>query len=250
MTLSPEGLALLFVVGIGAGFLNVLAGGGSLITLPVMVFLGLSGPVANGTNRIAIFIQNLSAMKRFSKSGLVDWRQSFSYALWALPGTIIGALLGVRLEGEWFNRVLAGIMILVLVLMWQRSSDKLMFPRLSSASRARLVNWLMLLIGFYGGFIQAGVGFLFMLILHRILGLDLVRVNAFKVTVVGIYTVAALVVFSFGGAVEFWPGICLASGNATGAWIGAHVAIKKGNQFIRVVFSVAVVVMALKLLVV
>jgi uncharacterized membrane protein YfcA len=107
---------------------------------------------------------------------------------------------------------------------------------------------LMLIAGFYGGFIQAGVGFILMTILHKVMGLDLVRVNMHKVFIVAMYTVVALAIYAGRGHVLWFPGICLAAGNASGAWIGTHFAIKKGERLIRWVFNIALVALVVKLL--
>ena len=110
-------IALLFTAGVAGGFINVTAGGGSLVTVPVMLFLGLPGPVANGTNRIAIIAQNLTAVITFFRRGYTDLKLSMTLALAAIPGAAIGAMAGTRFEGEWFNRAVALIMIAVLILM-------------------------------------------------------------------------------------------------------------------------------------
>jgi uncharacterized protein len=245
-------LSILGLVGIAAGFVNVLAGGGSLLTMPVMkLLLGLDGPVVNGTNRIAIGAGAISSITGFFRRGFSDFRLSITLSLCALPGAIAGALMGCKLRGVWFDRVLAVVMIAVLVLM---SFKKPATPAGSSGStsspkRILLAHILMLAAGFYGGFIQAGVGFILMAILHRIMGLDLLRVNMHKVFIVAVYTLAAIVVYAAKGHVLWIPGICLALGNSTGAWIGTHFAIKKGQRFIRIVFNIAVICLVLKLLV-
>ena len=114
MVLELWQVALLLLVGTVGGFLNVMAGGGSLLTVPVLVFLGLPGPVANGTNRIAILVQNITAITTFFRHGHADFRRSLGLALCAIPGAILGALFGTELEGPWFNRTLAIIMIAVM----------------------------------------------------------------------------------------------------------------------------------------
>ena len=117
MELELWQLALLTAVGIVGGFLNVMAGGGSLLTVPVMVFMGLPGPVANGTNRIAILAQNLTAIVTFFRRGFADFKLSMSLAACALPGAVVGALVGTQLDGPWFNRALAVIMVGVMLVM-------------------------------------------------------------------------------------------------------------------------------------
>lgn len=241
---------VLALVGIVAGFVNVMAGGGSLLVMPVMVFMGLPGPVANGTTRVAILAQNITATAGFRRKGYRDLRLSLTLAACAVPGAAYGALLGTRLEGAWFNRVLAGVMIAVILLMATGPKHS---PAVSTArprTRGRLVlgHGLMVLAGLYGGFIQAGVGFILMAILHRVMGLDLVRVNMHKVFIVGVYTIVALAVFAARGSVLWSTGLVLAAGMALGGWIGSHVAVGKGEKLIRIVLNVALVAMAAKLL--
>ena len=250
---------MLFAVGCVAGFMNVLAGGGSLLAMPVMVFLGIEGPFANGTNRVAILAQNVSATVSFFRQGFSDFKLSLSLLACALPGTLVGAWLGTNLRGRVFNQTLAVVMIGVLILMlWpKRSKDKQTEGKVAEndaatfvPSRKRLIlaHMLILLAGFYGGIIQAGVGFIIMAILHRVLGLDLVRVNMHKVFIIGGYTIIALTVFASRGYVFWTAGICLAVGNSLGAWIGAQFAVKQGEKAIRIVFTVAIFLMALRLL--
>jgi uncharacterized protein len=198
MHLEVWQLIFLAALGILAGVLNVIAGGGSLLTLPVMIFLGIPEAVANGTNRVAIFAQNVTAVSGFKKKGFSDFRLSLTLALASLPGAILGAQAGVMIRGAVFNRILAAVMIGVIVLMAMTGRAKKSETAPSTPSSAPPVpltrsRWIwghiaMVGVGFYGGFIQAGVGFLIMAALHHLMKLDLVRVNMHKVFVVGIFT--------------------------------------------------------------
>lgn len=253
---------LLAGLGIVAGTLNVLAGGGSLLTLPVMVFLGMDGPVANGTNRVAILAQNLTAIGGFKARGFSDFRLSFSLAMAALPGAIAGAWVGTLVRGEMFNRILGAILIGVLIWMAIERHQKLKKAKDANnegvvgdsepepISRGRLAFGHLCLVGvgFYGGFIQAGVGFLLMAALHQGMGLDLVRVNMHKVFIVGVFTLAALIVFAARGQVWWIPGLALAVGNSIGGWIGSQISVKKGERWIRIVLYATLIAMAVKLL--
>ena len=243
-------LILLALIGCLTGFINVMAGGGSLLTMPVMVLMGMPGPVANGTNRVAILAQNVTAVTGFFRQGFSDFKLSLSLSLCALPGALIGAYFGTKLQGLWFNRVLAGVMLVVMVLMSVKKHRSESATTTGPPERKRLIaaHILMTVAGFYGGFIQAGVGFILMAILHRVLGLDLVRVNMHKVFIVGVYTIFALAVFAVRGNVAWIPGISLAVGNATGGWVGSHIAVKKGERLIRIIFNAALIVLAIKLL--
>ena len=241
--------AVLVGVGIVAGFLNVLAGGGSLLTVPVMVFLGMPGPVANGTNRIAILAQNLSAIWAFSKKGYSDFKLSLSLAACALPGAVVGALLGVQLQGIWFNRILAVIMLGVMLVMYLDKGHS----NISSSeqpSRKQLIRGHIMMVGagFWGGFIQIGVGFILMPILNRVMGLDLVRTNMHKVFIIATYTIAALAVFASQVPVMWAAGAALAVGTSIGGYIGANASVVNGEKLIRYVLNSVLIVFIIKLL--
>ena len=241
--------AVLIAVGIVGGFVNVMAGGGSLITVPVMVFMGLPGPVANGTNRIAILAQNLTAIVTFARRGFSDYRLSLTLAACAIPGALAGALVGTQLEGVWFNRALALIMIAVMLVMYfdkgatEQSQDH-------QPTRRQLFNGHLLMVGagFWGGFIQLGVGFILMPILNRVMGLDLVRTNMHKVFIIAVYTIVALSVFASQIELMWVVGIALALGNSIGGYLGAHFAVTKGEGLIRLVLNLVLVAFIIRLL--
>lgn len=241
-------IIVLALVGIMAGWLNVMAGGGSLLTVPIMLFMGIPAPVANGTNRIAILAQNITAVATFRKRGFSDFKLSLSLAAAASVGALAGASLGVHLEGEWFNRVLALVMVAVLILM-ATGHDKIKpIGGDAEPKNVLLGHVLMVGAGFWGGFIQIGVGFILMPILHRVMGLDLVRVNMHKVFVVLVYTVIALAVFASQLELLWWTGAALAVGNSIGGWLGAHTTVKHGETLIRRVLYLALTAFIIKLL--
>ena len=241
-------IALLAVTGVAAGILNVMAGGGSLLSVPVMLFLGLPGPVANGTNRISIIAQNAVAIRTFFRRGFSDFRLSLSLTTAAIPGSILGAFVGVRLDGVWFDRVLAAVMLGVLILMQLPSRTR--EGASLELTRERLIagHVLMFGAGAWGGFIQIGVGFILMPILHRVLGLDLVRTNMHKVFIAGSYNVVAIVIFASAVSIHWTFGIALAAGNALGGYLGARFSVAGGEIWIRRVFTLVLLVFIAKLL--
>lgn len=247
MTLDPIQVIILFAAGAVAGWVNVLAGGGSLLTVPVMVFLGLPGPVANGTNRIGIIAQNLAAVWGFFRNGFSDFRLSASLAACACIGAFFGANAGVRLEGVWFERTLALVMLGVLVIMLTGAGQK-PASETGKPRNLKLGHMLMVAAGFWGGFIQIGVGLIMMPIMNRVMGLDLVRVNMHKVFIALMFSVVALAVFAAQVDIEWGLGLALAAGYAVGGWLGANSAVAKGERLIRRVFYIALAAMAVKLL--
>ena len=241
-------MLLLVLVGLTAGVLNVLAGGGSLLTLPLLIFMGLPAATANGTNRIAILVQNLFAITGFHRLGVLSWRLALLCAAPAVVGSYLGARLAVQIDDALFQKLLAGIMLGVLALTLWDPAKRLQGRALQlSARRIAVLLVSFFAIGVYGGFVQAGVGFL---IIAGLLfqGLDLVQTNAIKVTVVFFFTVIALSVFIRHGEVNYQLGLSLAAGNAAGGWLAAHLAVKKGHAWMKRVVSLAVAVFAVKLL--
>lgn len=242
-------LPALAAVGFVSGFLNVLAGGGSLLTLPLLIFLGLPAAVANGTNRIGVLCQNIVAIGSFRRHGVLPMKLALLCTAPSLIGSYLGAQLAVDIDERLFQRLLAGIMIGVLLIILADPAKRLQ-GREQHFTPLRLLVLLasFFLIGIYGGFVQAGVGFLILpaLLIH---GFDLVRANAVKIFVILVFTVPALAVFIWHGQVDWLLGLVLAAGNASGGWLASRVAVTKGHDWIKRVVSAAVLILALKLLI-
>lgn len=241
-------IPLLFAVGIVAGILNVLAGGGSLLTLPLLIFMGLPSAVANGTNRIAIFCQNIFAIRGFRKRGVLPLQLALLCTPPALLGSWLGANLAINLDDQVFKRVLALIMIGVLVFTAIDPMKRFRQQEVEFGVWRKVILIVSFFgVGVYGGFVQAGVGFLVItaLLVH---GLDLVRINAIKVFVIFAYTFIALGVFIYHGQVNYMLGFALAAGNSIGGMIGPKLAVDKGHDWIKKVVTVTVAAFALKLL--
>ena len=240
---------LLFGTGIAAGFLNTVAFGGSLLALPMLIFLGLPTAVANGTNRVAIFFQNFSAIIGFRRKGVSDFRYSILLAVPAVIGAGIGAIIAIDTKDSVFQLILAVVMITMLILTLLNPTERLKDRIKSGGTRSKIIAMVVFFfIGIYGGFIQAGVGLLVITALRLLTGMDLVRTNAIKVFVIFFYTVIALGIFIMKGKVDWYLGPTLAVGNACGAWLGSHWAVAKGEKWIKVMLIVAVVAFAVRLI--
>lgn len=242
-------LLLLFGAGAVAGTLNVLAGGGSFLTLPILIFLGLPASVANGTNRVGILAQNVAAVWSFHHQGVLDRR---SLALAAAPATLGAALgaWGALVIGDLaFERILAVLMVLISLLsIWRPAVAEAeaapAFDRDHPRAIALAISFF--LVGIYGGFIQAGVGFL-LLGATSLGGLDLVRGNAVKVFAVLCFTTLSLLVFAWNGRVEWGAGLALAAGTVLGGLAGARLTVLKGHRWLRNLVTVTILLFALKL---
>lgn len=240
---------LLLLAGIAAGFVNVVAGGGSFITIPLLIILGgLPPTVANGTNRIAILLQNLFAMKNFRNHGFRDLRQGLKLGASAVVGAVIGSRIALEIPEDTFRIILSAVMLLALVIIFRpirghgqdHTSEELKHPVLQL--------FMFFLIGIYGGFIQAGTGYLVIFALSVIGGLSLVKTNSLKIIVIALYMIPSLAVFIIGGQVEWLPGLILGTGTSLGGWFGTSFAVKRGDRWIKAVLAVAIVAMALKMM--
>jgi len=241
-------LALLLLTGIATGFLNVMAGGGSMLSVPIMIFLGVPGTIANATNRIAILPQNISAVIAFFAKGFSNFRLSLSLAACTIPGTIIGAYAAAGVANDQFSTLLAIIMLLILVIMLMPESKTLSANTYPSRKRIVAGHLLMVPIGFWGGFIHIGVGFLLIPALNRVMQFDLVTTNAHKVFIVLCYTSVALLVFSTELELMWKYGLALAIGTTIGGWLAANFQIKRGTGVIKWTLNIVVVAFIIRLL--
>lgn len=241
--------ALVIGAGMIAGFINTVAGGGSLLTLPILIFLGLPAGIANATNRIALFFQNIFAVAGFKSKGISPLPYGAYLSVTALIGAAGGAYFSSMLDDETFKKIIAVVMLCVVAITILSPSNK------GTASEERMTfkhqvigSIVFFFVGFYGGFIQAGVGFLVIASLVGINHLSLVKTNAIKVFVILIYTMAAIGVFMYKGMINWHYGIALAVGNSTGAWIASRWSVKAGDKWIKRFLIVTVIGMAIKLL--
>lgn len=249
-------ILVIFTVGSIAGFINTLAGGGSLLTLPVLIFMGLPAPVANGTNRLAIVVQSIFAVAGFKRKGVANFRLSLLLSGPIVLGAILGAWLAVDVSDVLFKKILAVIMLLVLFLILWNPIGRI-YGSIEYNSHKANMRWgsrivmmiILFFIGIYGGFIQAGIGFLIIATLTTIGGLNLVETNGQKVFIVGMNALCALFIFAFYDKIYWLIGLALSAGNGFGGWVGSHIAVSKGERFIRLVLTVCVIAMVIKLLV-
>ena len=239
---------LLIIVGFFAGIVNTLAGGGSLFTLPVLIFLGLPPSVANGTNRIVIVIQSLGGTLGYQSKKINTFPFPIYLGVIASIGSLIGAQIALQLDGAIFNRILAVIMLIIglLILIRQNSLSSNLPERLTGKYLIYAVLGFFI-IGIYGGFINAGIGIVIMIFLNRLNRLSLVKTNATKVLVVMIYSTVALIFFAFNDAVNWKLGLLMALGTSFGAWWASRWSVRKGDRVIRIAMLLTIFIMSIKL---
>ena len=225
---------LLTGAGFLAGVINTLAGSGSLITLPVLIFLGLPATIANGTNRVGVILQNIVAGLSFSRSRVLDLRGALILSVPAVFGSLLGASIAVNLNEELMERVIGAVMVLMLFVMWLRPQQWLEGKVLSLE---KTISWqqavVLFVIGVYGGFIQAGVGVFLLAALVLSVGYDLVRANAVKIVIILVFTISSILIFANNNQVDWAAGFVLGIGNMAGAWVAARMAVARGAAWVR-----------------
>ncbi len=235
--------------GFAAGFINTLAGSGSLITLPLLIYLGLPAPVANATNRVGVLLQNLVSTGSFHQQKVLDWKYGLMLAAPAVVGSVIGAQIAVDLDEETMRRAIGIVMVIMLfVILFKPDRWLRGYPQ----GVRRYPNLMELAVffglGIYGGFIQAGVGIFLLSGLVLAAGYDLVRANAIKVLIIFLVTAVAMVIFAANSMVRYEVGLILALGQTLGALAASRLAVKSGARFIRYLLIAVIVVSSLDLL--
>ncbi len=236
---------VLFLVGTFAATVNVVAGGGSFLVLPVLIFMGLPPAVANATNRVGVLTQTATSAAAFHGLGLLDRRLALQSALPAAVGALLGAWAALHVSDALFRRLLAVLMLAITLATFLPRRHKSLPAE--AAARPAWLPAAFFGVGLYGGFIQAGVGFLVLAITNA-LRLDLVRANALKTFVVLVLTALALALFVSQGAVH-WPfALVLAAGNALGGLLGVRLAVVAGHAWLERIVTVTIVTFAIALL--
>lgn len=241
---------IIVLAGFLAGFINTLAGAGSLITLPLLIFVGLPANVANGTNRIAILMQSIVGTVKFKQEQLFRWGETLEYIIPSVIGSVLGANLAVTISADVINYTVGALMV-VMFFVILFDADRWLKGRehLEINGKVRLLRFFVFfLIGVYGGFIQAGVGYLLLGGFAFLSNGSLIKSNALKVLLTLVFTAFALGVFMLNSQVDYLVGITLGVGSMGGAWFAARLAIKKGASFIRYFLLGTLLLFAAKLL--
>lgn len=239
---SLEIIALI-VSGVFVGFINTLAGGGTIISLSLFMFMGLPADVANGTNRIAVILQNLTSVASFRQQKLLDTRKAWLLAIPTAIGSILGAQLSVEIDEATFRKAIGLVMIMMVFFIISKPNKWL---KGQVHLQLKKISWVQILIffaiGVYGGFVQVGVGYFLLAAIVLGAGYDLVKANAIKVFIVLIYTIFALVVFILNDKVNWQFGLIHAIGNVIGAFVASRYASAWGANFIRWFIIVIIII--------
>ena len=223
---DPWLVAALLGAGVLAGFINTLAGGGGLLILPLLMLSGMGAALANGTMRVGVLIQSIEAVRQFNKRGTMPFKPLPAILVPCLLGTLVGALAAAYLPETILKPVLLGTLVVVALLMVLKPNQMTPGPdEVPQVPAESLPAWLGLFFaGVYGGFVQAGVGFVLIAVLVGQMRYDLLRGNALKLAITGSFTVLALGIFMWRDQVAWLPGLVVAAGTLVGVRLGVGFA--------------------------
>jgi uncharacterized membrane protein YfcA len=239
--MQPGEIILLIISGILVGFINTLAGGGSIVSLSVLMILGLPPGLANGTNRIGIAIQTFTAAANFKKQKVLPVKKALLLSIPAIAGSIIGSWIAVDINEDAFKTAI-GIIMLVMMIFIVFNPQKYIYGR-KDIIKKPLKPWVFIVfffLGIYGGFLHMGIGYFLLATIVLGTGYDLVKANAMKVLIILIYTPFTLAVFIFNNQIDWSYGLLLSLGTVIGAFIASNMAVKKGVAFVKWVIIIVI----------
>ncbi len=219
------------VAGVGTGIINTLAGSGSLITLPIFIFLcGLPAPIANGTNRVGVLMQSAVGLHGLTKSGTTSLQGSSWIVVPAVLGAVLGSRIAVGIDEQAMNNAIGGLMVFMLFVLLVNPKRWLVDSEPDNSLRRRLVGVVTFFaIGVYGGFIQAGVGIFLLAGLVLVSRYGLGSANGVKLLVVAAYGLPTLAVFFLQGQVHLAYGAAMAAFQSVGAWLAVRFVVNVPN---------------------
>ncbi|MCB9310457.1 MAG: sulfite exporter TauE/SafE family protein [Lewinellaceae bacterium] len=231
MDLSAVQILIAFLGSFTAGVINTMAGNGSVITLSLLTdMIGLPGNIANGTNRVGILFQSMASLKGFSNFKPLQTTQTKLIATITVIGAIIGTSVAVTISNEAFLSIFKYLMILMLVVVLFKPERWLIQNQIEQ----KISHWILipvfLIIGFYGGFIQMGMGIFFLGLLVLVGKYDIISANIIKTLVVSVFTMIILCIFAWKGLVRWDIGLLMAVGQSLGGFLTAYY----GKQFKKI----------------
>jgi len=236
--------------GLIAGCINTLAGNGSAIILTILTEVsGLPGNVANGTNRLGVFSQSAAASFAFYKNGKIGWERSRLYVILTTIGAIAGVLVAIWVSNEQFMQVFKYLMVVMLLVVLVKPKRWLREVTVVSKPNLAIVVPIFLALGFYGGFIQMGMGIIFLAVMVLGAKWSLIDSNVIKSLIVAIYTVVVIAIFQWKGLIDWKLGGIIAIGQMTGGWLTANFASKnpQANVWAHRLLVIMVIVAILRL---
>lgn len=245
---SLPAISIIVLAGFMVGFINTLAGSGSIISYSLFMMFGLPPSMANGTLRVGVIAQTFAASLTFKKQNILDLQKGLVLAIPIVIGSLIGAQVAVNIDEAIFEHIVGFIMLLMLFFIFYNPKRWVEGKIGLVKKQTNIVQILIfLIIGFYGGFIHIGVGIFLLSALVLNAGYDLVKANAIKVFVVLLYTPFAVAIFAYNDQIYWGLGIILSFGSVIGGIVASRFAVSWGPKFVRVILIAVIILFSAKL---
>jgi uncharacterized membrane protein YfcA len=242
-----------YILAIGGGFfagiLNAIAGFGSVITLSIMIeFMGMPANLANGTNRINMFTQTSLSSLAYFRQGKLNFKKCQLGVILAFVGAMFGVVLALNISNEAFKIIFRYLLILMFLAVLVNPKRWIHETDLDYKMSKWISIPLFLLLGFYGGFIQMGMGLFTLIVLVLIAKLNIVEANAIKVFIIALYTLVLIFIFDYKGLIDWRIGLTFALGQGIGGYLAAYYASKysKADVWIYRILIITVLIVILK----
>lgn len=241
-------ILILVISGLFVGFINTLSAGGTVISIAVYLALGLPASTANATNRVNVLIQSFGTSYMMHKQGLLDVNKALKYSIPTVLGAILGTLFAVSISNDLFSYFLGGILLIMVVFLFFKPKNFHKDDQEKISRKAPFYHYLVFfLIGIYGGFIQVGTGFYLMIAGTGLLGFNILRSNAIKVAIMGIYTIASILIFMIDSNIIWSYGVIHSLGAIIGSWFATRFAMRRGSKFVNYIIILVIILTALNL---
>jgi uncharacterized membrane protein YfcA len=231
MELAPEIILILTLVCVCSGFIDAIAGGGGLLTVPAMLFAGIPPINTLATNKLQSVMGTAIACRNYARAGMIDWRRNRLTALVILIASGIGTWVVQSIDTKLLNLIVPVLLVAVAlyVLLSPRMSDEDAHHRVSSNGYAPIGG----AVGFYDGFFGPGTGAFFTTTLVGLRGYGLTKATALTKLFNFSSNLGSVILFIAGGKMLWLLGLCMAIGSMAGGWIGSHTAMRFGAKVIR-----------------
>ncbi len=230
---------ILALTGIMAGFVDSIAEGGGIITLPVLLSLGFPPHMALGTNKFQASFGSVTSTIRYYKKGLFTLKETWPGIIFTLAGAIIGTVLIQRINADFLAKAIPVLLLAIFIY-------TLLSPKMGSVDKqVKMSPYIFLpiagiILGFYDGFFGPGTGAFWTISLVALYGINLKKATGTTKAMNCTSNIVSLTVFLIGGKVFFLAGIIMGAGQIFGAWFGSHMVIKHNTKFIRIFFLIVV----------
>ncbi|OGY94043.1 MAG: hypothetical protein A2406_00210 [Candidatus Komeilibacteria bacterium RIFOXYC1_FULL_37_11] len=239
-------LIIILIIGIASGFIGAIAGAGGLISISFLLFLGIPPQITLATNKFGGMGLSIGALFKFIKEKKIIWRYAILLSFFGILGSLFGSYILINIDLAFLQKLI-GILLIVLAptIFFKRSFglEEKQVSRQREIFGCLLYFFVAIIASFFGG-----LGFITISIVIFFFGLSIIRANATELFSYSIFSLSAVIIFALHGLIDYKIGIALFFGMLLGGYLGAHLAIKKGNQWVKLVFSVVIIIAAIKIL--